>query len=80
LWRERIEARGGEGEFRLTISAPTNRDAHDIGMAIRRQARDMGRLGDDKATVRVAMRGETGLQPLALAAGDRVRLFNGPCV
>jgi hypothetical protein len=76
LWRERVEARGGEGDFRLTISAPTNRDAHDIGVAIRRQARDMGRLGDDKATVRVAMRGETGLQPLALAAGDRVRLFN----
>ncbi len=76
LWRERVEARGGEKNFRLTISAPTNRDAHDIGLAIRQQARELGQLGADKATVRVALRGETGLQPLALAAGDKVRLFN----
>ena len=76
LWRDRVEARGKEENFRLTISAPTNRDAHDIGVAIRQQARELGQLGADKATVRVAMRGETALQPLALAAGDRVRLFN----
>jgi TrwC relaxase/AAA domain len=76
LWRDRVEARGREADFRLTISAPTNRDAHDIGVAIRQQARDMGQLGADKAVIRVAMRGETGLQPLALAAGDKVRLFN----
>jgi hypothetical protein len=76
LWRERVEARGGEENFRLTISAPTNRDAHDIGLAIRQQARELGQLGADKATVRVALRGETGLQPLPLAAGDKVRLFN----
>ena len=76
LWRERIEVRGGEGDFRLTISAPTNRDAQDIGLAIRQQAREMGQIGGDKATVRVAMRGEKSLQPLALAPGDRVRLFN----
>jgi hypothetical protein len=76
LWRERVEARGGDTDFKLTISAPTNRDAHDIGVAIRQQAREMGRLGADKATVRVALRGEKDLQPLVLAAGDRVRLFN----
>jgi hypothetical protein len=76
LWRERVEARSGDTDFKLTISAPTNRDAHDIGMAIRQQARNMGQLGEDQAVIRVAMRGETGLQPLALAAGDRVRLFN----
>ncbi|MFL5289031.1 MAG: hypothetical protein ACJ8AW_50775 [Rhodopila sp.] len=76
LWRERVEARGEDPDFRLTISAPTNRDAHDIGVAIRQQARDMGQLGEDKAVVRVAMRGEKELQPLPLAAGDRVRLFN----
>jgi len=76
LWRERMEARGDEPDFKLTISAPTNRAAHDIGVAIRHQVRDMGQLGEDKVTVRVAMRGERDLQPLPLAAGDRVRLFN----
>jgi hypothetical protein len=36
----------------------------------------MGRLGEDVTVVRVAMRGERDLQPLALAPGDQVRLFN----
>ena len=36
----------------------------------------MGQLGADKTVIRVAMRGETALQPLALASGDKVRLFN----
>ena len=36
----------------------------------------MGQLGQDKTVIRVAMRGGKELQPLALAAGDKVRLFN----
>lgn len=76
LWRERIEARGDEPDFRLTISAPTNQDAHAIGVAIRQEMRAMGRLGQDERTVTVTMRGEHGPQSLALSSGDRVRVFN----
>jgi hypothetical protein len=38
--------------------------------------RAMGRLGADEFTVAVSMRGESGEQPLPLAIGDRIRLFN----
>ncbi|MBS0642384.1 MAG: AAA family ATPase, partial [Proteobacteria bacterium] len=75
LWRQRMEARGDDPKFQITISAPTNRDAHAIGVAVREQMRALGRLGPDLHTVSVALRGETGEQPLALAAGDELRVF-----
>jgi hypothetical protein len=76
LWRERMEARGMDPEFRLTVSAPTNRDAHDLGLAVRAEMRAMSRLGEDKLTIEVAAADGSGLQSLALAVGDKVRLFN----
>jgi hypothetical protein len=75
LWRERIEARSDEPDFKLTVSTPTNADGHDIGQAIREEMRAMGRLGEDAITVTAAMRGEP-VQKLVLASGDKVRLFN----
>jgi hypothetical protein len=76
LWRERIEARGDDPDFKLSISAPTNVDAHQIGIAVRKQMREMGRLGAEDHMVTIGLRGEKGLQQIALAEGDRVRLFN----
>jgi hypothetical protein len=76
LWRDRMEARGMDPEFRLTVSAPTNRDAYDLSLAVRAEMRAMSRLGEDKLTVQVAAGDGSGLQLLPLAAGDKVRLFN----
>jgi hypothetical protein len=55
------------------INAPTNQDAHDISAAVRVERRKLGQLGADIRTV-PATDGERDY-PLALAAGDRVRLF-----
>jgi hypothetical protein len=71
-----MEARSDDPSFHLSISAPTNRDAHAIGVAVRGEMRAMGRLGPDLHVVSVAMRGETSTQTLPLAAGDAVRVFN----
>jgi hypothetical protein len=73
LWRERMAARGDDSAFRLTVSAPTNADANAIGVAIRQQLRDMGKLGEDRMVLSTAIRGEAA--ELALAVGDKVRLF-----
>ena len=64
LWRERMEARGMDPEFRLTVSAPTNRDAYDLSLAVRAEMRAMNRLGEDKLTIQVAAADGSGLQPL----------------
>ncbi len=47
LWRERLEANRADPEFKLTVSAPTNADAREIGAAIRAERRRAGELGDD---------------------------------
>ncbi len=74
LWQERTEARGDEAGFRLTVSAPTNADANALGVAIRSQMRDMGRLGEDVITVPTNVRGQK--ESLPLAVGDMVRVFD----
>ena len=51
LWRERMEARGSEPGFRLSISVPTNADVNAIGSAIRRRLREIGQLGEDRVIV-----------------------------
>jgi hypothetical protein len=35
LWGQRIEANRADPQFKLTVSAPTNADAREIGAAIR---------------------------------------------
>jgi hypothetical protein len=69
LYAERLQATGDAP----TIAAPTNQDAHRISESIRHERRKLGRVGPDLMTVR-ATDGERSY-PLALARGDRVRLF-----
>jgi AAA domain-containing protein len=69
LYRERLQATGAEP----TISAPTNTDAHRIGVAVRDERRGLGLLGPDITSIR-ATDGERNFT-LRLARGDRVRLF-----
>jgi hypothetical protein len=75
LWRERHEANRERPDFTITVSAPTNAEAHDISVAIRAQRRQAGEIGEDKVTL-AATDGEGQRRyGLALAVGDRVRLF-----
>jgi ATP-dependent exoDNAse (exonuclease V) alpha subunit len=75
LWRERLEANRGDPGFKLTVSAPTNADAREIGAAIRAERRRAGELGDDVKVLDATDRnGDTYRLPLAV--GDRVRLYD----
>ena len=69
LYAERLEATGRAP----TIAAPTNQDAHLIGGAVRKERRKMGLLGNDISTVKAT--DGTRQYTLALAQGDRVRLY-----
>lgn len=76
LWQERREANWGRPGFSVTVSAPTNVEAHDISAAIRVHRRAAGDIGEDKiVTAAVDGQGERNYS-LALAEGDRVRLFD----
>ncbi len=75
LWRERIEANRADPGFTLTVSAPTNADAREIGAAIRAERRQAGELGDDAKILDATDRnGDTYRLPLAV--GDWVRLYD----
>jgi hypothetical protein len=74
LWQQRREANAARPDFRISISAPTNHDAHEISVAIRDRRRALGEIGADKITIKATdASGRT--YDLALAEGDRVRLF-----
>jgi hypothetical protein len=79
-WLELAEA---DPTLQPTIGTATNRDAHDIGMAIRRRLQDAGAIGPDKLELGVMRRDAAGnraregrIHPMALAEGDKVRVFN----
>ena len=75
LWRERLEANRADPGFKLTVSTPTNADAREIGAAIRAERRRAGEIGDDAKILDATDRnGDT--YRLALAVGDRVRLYD----
>ena len=75
LWRERLEANRADPEFKLTVSAPTNADAREIGAAIRAERRRAGELGDDAKVLDATDRnGDTYKLPIAIS--DRVRLYD----
>ena len=75
LWRERLEANRGDPGFKLTVSAPTNADAREIGAAIRAERRRAGEIGADAKVLDATDRnGDTYRLPLAV--GDRVRLYD----
>jgi conjugative relaxase-like TrwC/TraI family protein len=74
LYVERRRATVDRSDYRITISAPTNFDAHEIARIVRERRRDLGEVGPDLAHV-VATDGQGNGRNLDLAAGDRVRLF-----
>ena len=75
LWCERLEANRGDPGFKLTVSAPTNADAREIGTAIRAERRRVGEIGED-AKILDATDRNWDTYRLALAVGDRVRLYD----
>jgi hypothetical protein len=77
LWQERQDANKGREGYSLTISAPTNHDAHQISVAIRGKRRELGQVGADRRSV-AATDGDRKVPrtyEMALAKGDRVRLY-----
>jgi len=77
LWQQRRDAHAGQEGFSISVSAPTNHDAHQLSMAIRDKRRELGEVGPDRITL-PAMSGagaDARTYDLALASGDRVRLF-----
>lgn len=75
LWRHRLEANRDRPDFTISVSAPSNAEAHDISLAIRQQRRDMGEIGTDQITLTATDGAGEREYELALAVGDRVRLF-----
>jgi len=74
LYRERREANCSDPAYTVTISAPTNADAREISRAVRAERRTMGEVGRDRVSM-AATDGRGGNYALALAEGDKVRLF-----
>ena len=60
----------------LLVIAPSNNDAHEIGMVIRERKRDAGELGRDLTAVRARDPNARTDREITLAVGDHVRLFN----
>jgi hypothetical protein len=75
LWRQRLEANRDRPDFSISVSVPSNAEAHDISLAIRQQRRTMGDIGTDHITVKATDGVGEREYELALAVGDRVRLF-----
>ena len=74
LVKERLSANAGDRRYSLTVSAPTNADAHRLGVAIRQARRELGQVGPDRVKLKAV--GQGGREyPMAIAAGDKVRLF-----
>ena len=75
LWRERREANRDRPDFAISVSAPSNPEAHDISLAIRQQRRTVGEIGTSQITVKATDGAGEREYELSLAVGDRVRLF-----
>jgi hypothetical protein len=74
LWAERMRANRHDPSYSLSVSAPTNADAHRLSEAIRDRRRELGLLGQDAMRLRAVDR-DGREYDMALAVGDRVRLF-----
>jgi hypothetical protein len=75
LWQQRRDENRDRLDFTITVSAPTNTEAHDISVAIRARRREMGEIGADKIIVQATDGEGVRTYDLPLAEGDRVRLF-----
>jgi phage/plasmid primase-like uncharacterized protein len=74
LYIERRRATADRQDYRISISAPTNFDAHEIARLVRERRREMGEVGPNLARIAVTD-GQGNGRTLDLAVGDRVRLF-----
>jgi phage/plasmid primase-like uncharacterized protein len=74
LWEARQQENAGRQGYTLTVSAPTNADAHAISSAIRERRRKAGEVGADQVTIKATDQNRAEYD-LPLAVGDRVRLF-----
>lgn len=76
LMAERVKENGHDKRYSITLSAPTNADAHDLSVAIRDTRRAMGLIGKDLVTIKAAggENDKIGYE-MKIAAGDKVRLF-----
>lgn len=75
LWQERREANRDRPDYTITVSAPTNAEAHDISVAIRARRQAAREIGADEITIAATDGQGERSYDLALAKGDRVRLF-----
>ncbi len=74
-WAARMEANKADPKFSVSVSAPSNAEARAIAVEIRKVRREMGKLGADAKTVKaIDQLKET--YDLAIAVGDKVRLFS----
>jgi hypothetical protein len=74
LWQQRREANADRERYSLSVSAPTNHDAHQISIAIRNKRRALGEIGADRITVPATSQGGADARKydLTLAEGDSV--------
>lgn len=75
LWQQRRDANRDRPDFTITVSTPTNAEAHDISMEIRHRRRTAGEIGADSITIAATDSQGDRSYSLTLAEGDRVRLF-----
>ena len=75
LWDERRQVNHDRPGYQISVSAPTNAEAHDISLAIRSLRQASGEVKADKISVRATDGEGERSYGLPLAEGDRVRLF-----
>ena len=77
LLQQRREVNADRRDYSISLSTPTNTDAHAVSLAMRAKRRALGEIGEDKITLPATDAGgvEARTFDLALAVGDRVRLF-----
>lgn len=75
LWQQRMNANRGDPDYTLTVSTPSNRDALEVGRAIREFRVTAGEVETKALTLRAAGQG-SDVYDLNVAVGDRLRLFN----
>ncbi len=75
VFMQRRAEGSGDPRYSIAISVPTNADAREVGAEIRKRRRDLGEVGPDVVSIRASDQAGTEYD-LALAIGDRVRLFS----
>lgn len=77
LWEERRDANYSRGDFSITISAPTNKEAFDISVAVRKKLQETGEVSADIISIMATDNVGTDSYRMNLADGDKIRLFEG---